>query len=95
MHFLREPCPLCSTPTCHIGLAFWRCGDGTTIVVLCPECEAVWLGPRQISDQNGLSAGLPPGLIRELGIQLGGPAAGWASEDEINGVGWLGEVDVD
>jgi len=84
MHFFRK-CPL----NCGDGyVGFWRCGDGKRIILMCDECDALWLEPDDKSTKPPIAATPPDYLLAGTTISISGEKSGWASREEIEKAGW-------
>ncbi len=84
MYFVKDSCPVCRTGM----LGIRRCADGKTLVVMCEECEAVWVSPELISISNALDAAPPTFEVTEIRIAIASGAAGWSNHEEIVAKGW-------
>lgn len=84
MFFIKNSCPVCQTGI----LGIRRCADGQNLVVMCDECETVWISPELISASNALDAPPPAFEVAELGIAIAGGSSEWASHEEIAIKGW-------
>jgi hypothetical protein len=74
---------------CGAGnVAFRRCSDGTTIVLMCDECGSVWLDPKTVTAESVLNPKAPGFQVPGLSCAVGGGHAGWATASEILRVGW-------
>lgn len=93
MFFYTSFCPFCGMEG---EVAFWRCSDGKTLVLMCDECNATWLNPLSVTSRSALFPASPDFIVDNLGCSLRGPKAGYATRDEIRAVGWepfiLGEI---
>ena len=87
MLYLEGVCSACGCGQ----VEFWRCSDGVAIVLLCDECNGVWLDVAPRTRENALSPTrtLP---IPGTSYLVGGGAAGEATRDEVERAGWLGYV---
>ena len=84
MLYLKGQCVCCQAGM----LGIWRCDDGATLVLMCDECQAVWLDPAELSidvvkypDNRTFEI---PGTDRKLG----GGDSGWATRNDVARVGW-------
>jgi len=88
-------CPFCGPEG---EVAFWRCGDGKTLVLMCEECNATWLHPISIAKETALDPCSPEFTVEGLGCSLAGPNAGFATREEIRSAGWedfiVGEIEL-
>jgi hypothetical protein len=79
--------------SCNAGLlGFRRCGDGKTLVVMCDECDAVWLDPTDLTIEAARFPGIDSGEIPDLPFNIGGGAAGWVTRAEVERAGWQGYI---
>ena len=76
-------------PTCPGLLGFMTCDDGETIVLVCDECDTVWVSPEEIHPESMLHTIGPdsiiPGLNRSIDFRRG---AYWSKRNEIVRKGW-------
>jgi hypothetical protein len=80
-------------PFCHGGsVGFRRCSDGKTIVLMCDECEAVWLDPEHRTAGDALFPHSGSFEVPGLGVSIGGDRAGWATRAEVESAGWQEHV---
>lgn len=84
MLLVADPCPICGTG----NVGFRRCDDGQTVVLTCDECDAVWLGPREIEGDTALFPSAPGFVVPGLKCSTGGQLSGWATRDEVSKAGW-------
>ena len=79
--------------TCRVcgagGVGFLRCDDGATIVVMCDECDAVWLHPDRTGSRDDALYTSPPAFqVPGLACSLTGGSSGWATRAEVEAAGW-------
>lgn len=73
----------CSYCTHQGWLGFYVCGDYQTIVLICDECETIYLSPEDklrdvpVLDRDGM---LPSGVLLSGGR--------WANRAEVSALGW-------
>jgi Zn-finger nucleic acid-binding protein len=80
-------------PSCDAGLlGFRRCDDGKTLVLMCDECDAVWLDPADQTIEAVRYPGVHSFKIPGLPYKLGGGAAGWATRAEVERAGWQADI---
>jgi hypothetical protein len=80
MFYVSTPCPACGEGL----LGFQMCSDGKTIVLVCDECDAVYLRPDAITRETALFPSWPDFLIEGLGCSIATAAgARWATLEEI------------
>ncbi len=85
MFYIESPCPLCKTGS----RGFRRCSDNTTIVLMCDECELIWLNPKNMDLSEAVHASPPSFIIPGLNCSFGGAQSGWATREEIDAQGWV------
>ncbi len=78
-------CPFCNQGTVGFHLA----SDQKTMVMLCDECDAVWLDPERME----LNALIWPDrgaayFVSEISLSLAHPLARWATRAEVEQYGW-------
>lgn len=81
---LSTNCPICGTG----NLGFRTCDDHRTIVIMCDECDAVWLDPAQTDASLALYPSKPPFIVPGTSVSIAQPKAHWSSRDEIVAAGW-------
>jgi hypothetical protein len=83
MFFFAVECPVCGAGT----RGFRLCSDKKTIVVMCDECDSVWLDPSHVTASKVIHPDSATGLISSLkcGIGMG---SRWATREEIERAGW-------
>jgi hypothetical protein len=90
MYRVQELCPVCRNG----AIGFRRCSDGTTIVLMCEECEALWLDPARRGRNEVMFPESPgfevPGMTCSIGDDDG--VAGWATREQIARLGWEGYI---
>ena len=79
-------CPLQYDPYGHVG--FRRCSDKKTVILVCDECEAVWLTPAEVEKPNPWLVKPPLYLLPGTEIRVFGEDTAWATMGEIRGSGW-------
>jgi hypothetical protein len=84
MFYISTPCPACSAG----AVGFRRCSDGRSIVLLCNECDAVWLQPHIVTLDSAIFPTAPDYAVAGLECSVAGPHAHWAGRDEIRAAGW-------
>jgi hypothetical protein len=84
MYYLEENCVVCGDGI----LGFLRCSDGKKIVIMCEECNSVWLTPGEVSHEDPIYTEAPDYLLPDSNISISGNDSGWASLDEIKSAGF-------
>lgn len=82
--YLSHLCPVCDAGI----LGFRRLNEASNIVIVCHECEAVWMHPHGITFKNMRQVSEPDFVVLELGQPIFGENAAWANYDEIQNHGW-------
>ena len=77
---IKARCGICGTGP----LGFRLCDDGMTVVVLCDECDTVWLDATQIESATALYPSGPKMLIPGTTLSIKQAPARWASQEEID-----------
>jgi hypothetical protein len=80
MLIVRVGCPICANGL--IGIR--RCSDGKSLVLMCDECESVWLDPQHISAEEAVDVQPPSFVVAQLGVSVAGVLAGWAGDAEAS-----------
>lgn len=84
MLFLASVCPICETG----ARGFRLCSDQQTVVVMCDECEALWLNARRIQASDAVYAKAPDFRPPSLACSIAAPMSRWATLSEVQAVGW-------
>lgn len=84
IYYLDNLCPACNTGI----LGFRRLDEASKIVIVCHECEAVWMQPYNIALENMRRVSEPDFIVLELECPIFGDNAAWASYEEIKIHGW-------
>ena len=88
MFYVEGTCPSCLAG--QIGV--FRCSDDTTLLLMCDECNELWLDPAdrrlEVSRAADTRTFAVPGLL----CKVGGGASGWATREEIERAGWQGYI---
>jgi hypothetical protein len=88
MFYIGTPCPACFAG----AVGFRRCSNEQSIVLMCNECDAVWLQPSEVTLESAFFPTAPEYAVPSLDCSLASPAADWAKRDEIKSVGWEGFI---
>jgi hypothetical protein len=75
-------CPICN----HGSIGFRKCKDGHTLVMVCDECDSVWLGPTKVSAKEAIYTIAPEFIVPGTDCSL--IDSRWAEKDEIIEAGW-------
>lgn len=84
MFYVATQCPIC----CAGAIGFRKCSDGTTMVLMCNECDAVWKSPDRISADSAVFPAAPEFVVEETGCSVAAPGATWAEQQEIEAREW-------
>jgi hypothetical protein len=79
MLFTKEKCPVCS----YGNVGFRKCSDQKTLVLMCDECDAVWLKPEEIKFENAIFPDAPDFYLPGSSISISNPKSSWASIKDI------------
>ena len=71
------------------SLGIWKCSDGKTLMIMCDECNALWLHPSHTSSAEALKVGSQPYFHPESSVPIFGGGSGWATKDEVVSKGWM------
>jgi hypothetical protein len=88
MLYVTETCPVCTAG----NIGFRRCSDGVTIVLMCDECDSVWLDPARRSSADALAPATFSFEVPGTACAVGRGQAGWATRAEVERAGWLAHV---
>lgn len=69
-------------------IGFRLCSDGKTIVLMCDECDAVWLDPQNLEGESFLSLQSSDFIVPGTDCSVRFPESRWATRDEIVNFGW-------
>jgi hypothetical protein len=84
MYYTDGSCPICSNG----AIGFRKCSDGRTIVLMCDECNAVWLRPDAIKQEAAIYPSAPDYIVSAVGCSIASPNASWAELHDIKAAGW-------
>ena len=88
MMYVQEVCPLCEAGL----IAFRRCHDGVTFVLMCDEYDSVWLHPDHRSAADAHVPAVFSFQVPGTTCAVGGGAAGWATRAEVERAGWQAHI---
>src|SRR5687767_14313125 len=92
MFYRLESCPFCKGGS----IGFRLCVDQTRLVMMCDECEAIWLDPENMEVSALLSPDSPDFVAPGTNCSVKSPLSRWASREEIERFGWtdyiVGEI---
>ena len=80
---IPQLCPVCTTGP----IGFRLCGDGRTLVLMCDECDSVWLLGAELRVETAHSPAWPDFMIPEIGCSVGSPGARWATWEDMGNAG--------
>lgn len=75
-------CPICLDG--QVG--FRKCQNDPTLILMCDECDSVWLDPEEINSETVIYPASPDFLIPELKCST--INSRWATDAEIENMGW-------
>ena len=77
-------------PACGAGeIAFVYARTAGRVILMCFECEAIWMDARDIRIENVIYTEPPLNTMPELGFPITFPTHGrWATREEIVAQGW-------
>ena len=80
MFHIEELCPIC-----HVGpIGFLMCSDGKTLVLVCDECNAVWLDAHAVLAESAVFPSSPEYSVEQLHCSVASSAgARWATMEVI------------
>jgi hypothetical protein len=83
MYFLAGECPICNSGT----RGFRLCSDQQTVVIMCDECDSVWLDARCLEASDVIYPTSPHFLLpgQSYGV---GRGSRWATKSEISAASW-------
>ena len=84
MFYVEGSCPICGTGT----RGFRMCSDKTSIVVMCDECDSIWLDAERLQACNVVYAEPPEYLLPGLACSIAAPSSKWATRTEVEACGW-------
>jgi len=84
MFYVKELCAYCQAG----AVGFRRCSDQVTIVLMCDECDFVWLRPDRTTLADALFPSMETSQVPGTPYAVGGEGAGWATLAEIEQAGW-------
>lgn len=87
MFFINLQCPICN----HGSIGFRKCKDSSTLVMVCDECDSVWLDPAKVSSKEAIYTIAPEFIVPNTDCSL--IDSRWAERDEIIKVGWAGFIE--
>lgn len=85
-------CPICGGGLCGIRVFDDPSDTGSLHgLIICDECDAIWLEPNLSSQHQYPDAERPCSPI--TGQPIWGERSRWASSDEVEALGWSAAVD--
>ena len=80
MFYAQLVCPFCKGGT----VGFRLCSDGTTIVLMCDECDAVWLRADAVSLESPIFPSSPDYRVEGSGCSVATVyGSRWAKYEEL------------
>ncbi len=83
MYYLEKNCPVCQEGI----LGLLTCSDGEKVVIMCDECDSVWLSPEEVAIQEPIYPTPPDFFLPNSKISVSGGHSGWAQRDAIREAG--------
>lgn len=77
-----DVCPICQ----HGQIGFRKCADSEYIVLMCDECDSIWLEPNTVRSDNVIYTEPPHFIVPMLDCSILNST--WASRDDIYKKGW-------
>jgi Zn-finger nucleic acid-binding protein len=87
MLYVKESCPICLTG----DVGFRLCSDHDNVVLMCDECDSVWLDPRELDSAHVIYP-QPPDFVVAPHCSVASPRSRWATREEVAEAGWSGYV---
>ncbi len=84
MFFVQTVCPMCTTGK----VGFRRCAPGLHIVLMCDDCNSVWLQPDGVFADTALYPQAPDFVVPTLHCSIRRPLSDWARREEIAQAHW-------
>ncbi len=85
MFYASSLCPVCNGG----GVGFRKCSDGNTLVLVCDECDAVWIRPIEITAEAAVFPSSPDFIVEGLDCSIAEAAGSrWATRNEIQAAGF-------
>ncbi len=69
-------------------IGFLLCSDQQTIVLMCDECNQIWLSPDAVDVEHALFVEPPAFLVPGFDYSIQSPLARWATRSEVISYGW-------
>ena len=88
MLYIKKHCPFCKTG----DIGFRMCSDGSTIVLMCDECESIWFSPGEIEIDTMVFSSPPEFLVPTLDCSALAGESRWATRDEVEAMGWAEHI---
>ncbi len=84
MFYINSSCPICD----YGSIGFRKCANSSTVVLLCDECDSVWLDPTDVNPKKVIYPKAPDFIVPGLDCSILAPHSRWADKDEIIEKGW-------
>ena len=68
-------------------IGFLICSDHQTLVLMCDECNRIWISPDALDADHALIAKPPDFLVPGLDCSVQGPQSRWAARLEVASYG--------
>lgn len=79
---IKKDCPVCFQG--QIG--FRKCANAHTLILMCDECDSIWISPLEIEVSKAIYLSDPDYYIPQVNCSL--MDSRWATYSEIDKVGW-------
>jgi hypothetical protein len=93
MLYTSSECPICGTG----ARGFRLCSDRRTVVVMCDECDSVWIDAMRLEPSEVVYPRPPDFVPDGLTYSIASPESRWATRSEVQLAGWedliAGEAD--
>jgi hypothetical protein len=81
-------CPLCGEGS----RGFRLCSDQRTLVVMCDECDAIWLDIRRLEAEQAVYPSAPTFKLPNRDCSVMAPQSRWATRAEVTAHGWQDHI---
>lgn len=87
MPYVTESCPICLTG----DIRFQLFSDHYSVVLMCDECDSVWLNPQGLNSTH-VAYPQPPEFVVAPHCSIASPRSRWATREEVAEAGWSGYI---
>ena len=88
MFYIKTQCPVCRAG----ALGFTKCRNGSMVLLMCNECDAVWTDPKLVTLKSAIFPRAPDFTVEPLGCSVAMPGADWATRADITAAKWDGFI---